>query len=61
VFNGVAALVDKAMVMPAKEHQVVEARLAAVSPVAHVMSVDEEMVLAAGKAAAAIAAFQGSA
>jgi hypothetical protein len=52
--------VHQAVVAPAEQDEVVEARLAAVCPVAEVMGIDEARSFTAGEATAAIAAAQRS-
>src|SRR5205809_4690046 len=54
----VAGLVHKTMVPRAEQNKVLEPRLAAVRPVPNVVGVQEAPVLAAGKAASAVAALQ---
>jgi hypothetical protein len=56
--DAVAALVHEPVMAPAEQHEVLEARLAAAAPVADVMRIDEEPVLTAREAAAAVAPLQ---
>src|SRR5207245_5684823 len=51
--DGIAALVHRAMVAAAEQDEVVERRRAAVSPMLHMVRVDEAAILATGEAAAA--------
>ena len=54
--DGVAAFVDEAMVLPAEEDEVVEARLAAVRPVLAVVRLQMAAALAAGETAGVVVA-----
>ena len=54
--DGVAALVHEAMVLPAEEDEVVEARLAAVRPVLAVVGLQMAAALAAGETAGVVVA-----
>ena len=49
-----AALVHRAVMPPAEEHEVAEPGLAAVGPVAHMVGVQEKLVGAPGPAATAV-------
>ena len=54
--DGVAALVDEAMVLITEKHEVLEARLAAVRPVLAVVGLQMAAALAAGEAAGVVVA-----
>lgn len=57
----VAALVQQSVMISADADEVIKARLAAISPVLDMMTIDELRAVAARESAAAIAALQGPA
>jgi len=52
--------VDEAVMTPAEQHQVVDARLASPRPMPNVVTIHEQMVLASREAAAAVTPSQRS-